>query len=286
MNIIGADIWRWIGTVGLVLVVSYLGIMLLIYAFQSQLLFFPKHEIANIPSDFGLPYDTVTIKTSDNINLAGWFIPHERSKGVILFCHGNAGNISHRIESIQIFHQLALSVLIFDYRGYGNSKGKPSEVGTYRDVEAAWKYLVEEKNIPPKEIIIFGRSLGGAIAAWLAQRVSPKALLIESTFTSIPDLGAEIYPFLPVKKFSKLKYTTKEYVKHLNCPVLIIHSPDDKVAPFHHGKAIFNYARDPKFFLEIRGSHNDGFLTSGDDYIDGIRSFLSGLKKAPSNQKH
>jgi len=194
---------------------------------------------------------------------------------VILFCHGNAGNISHRLESIQIFHRLGLNVFIFDYRGYGRSEGKPSEIGTYRDVEAVWQYLVEERQVSPNRIVVFGRSLGGAVAAWSANRHTPGALILESAFTSVPDIAAKLYPYLPVRLLSRFKYNTAEYLDEVDCPVLIVHSREDEIMPFSHGKQLFERARGPKEFLEISGTHNEGFITSEKRYIEGLNTFIS-----------
>ena len=194
---------------------------------------------------------------------------------MVLFCHGNAGNMSHRLESIRVFHRLGLSTLIFDYRGYGQSEGKPTEQGTYLDAEAAWRYLVQRQEVDPAEVFVFGRSLGGAIAAWLARGHTPKALIMESTFTSVPDIAAHLYPYLPVRLLSRFHYNAVDYVRQVNCPVLIVHSRDDEMIPFSHGRRLFETANEPKEFLEIRGSHNEGFMTSADRYEEGLASFLS-----------
>ncbi len=209
------------------------------------------------------------------MKLSGWFVPAERSRGVILFCHGNAGNISHRLESVQVFHRLGLSTFVFDYRGYGQSEGKPTEQGTYLDAEAAWRHLVQKQQVDPTEIIIFGRSLGGAIAAWLARDHPPKALIIESTFTSVRDIGAELYPYLPVRLLSRFDYNAMDYLRQVNCPVLIVHSRDDEIIPFSHGRRLLETANEPKEILEITGTHNEGFMTSAKRYEDGLDSFIS-----------
>ena len=246
-----------------------------IFIFQSNLVYFPERNLTTDPHSIGLSFETISFETGDGIRLLGWFIPYEGSMGVILFCHGNAGNISHRLDSIHIFHRLKLDVFIFDYRGYGKSEGKPSEVGTYRDVEAAWQYLVEERKVNPNRIIIFGRSIGGAIAAWLAQNRTPSALILESTFTSAPDLGAKLYPYLPIRLLSRFKYDTAGYLDMVNCPVLIVHSREDEMMPFIHGQRLFEKAKEPKSLLEISGSHNEGFLLSGKRYEEGLYTFIS-----------
>lgn len=257
-------------------VCSYIGFMVLIFFLQPRFIYFPEKEIYETPDRAGLSYEAVSFEAADGVKLSGWFVPAERPRGVVLFCHGNAGNITHRLASILVFHRLGLSTFIFDYRGYGASEGKPGEKGTYLDAEAAWRYLTEKRNLPPTEIIIFGRSLGGAIATRLAQDHKPKALIIESTFTSVPDIAANLYPFLPVRLLSRFDYNAREYIKQVDCPVLVIHSTGDDIIPFAHGRRLFEAAKEPKQFLEITGTHNDGFVTSGTRYEEGLNAFISG----------
>ena len=246
-----------------------------LYLNQSRYVYFPTRKITANPSDIGLLYEDVTIKTTDEVNISGWYIPAEKSRAVILFFHGNGGNISNRLDLIKIFYELRLNTFIIDYRGYGRSEGEPTEDGTYLDATAAWDYLVEKKKIAPDEIIVFGRSLGGPIAAWLAMDRKTKGLILDSTFTSIKDIGAKLYPYLPVKRFFKFDYSTISYLKVVNSPVLIIHSKDDEYIPFIHAEKLFEFANEPKQFLEITGGHNIGFMTSKDIYIEGINSFIS-----------
>lgn len=275
MNKTGKNKLNFLLWIGLAALFVYGAFSALIFIFQSHLIYFPDKTIAVTPDAIGLAYEQVSFTAEDGVRLSGWFIPSEKHRGALLFCHGNAGNISHRLESILIFHSLGLSVFIFDYRGYGSSEGKTTEQGTYRDAEAAWNYLIHEKEYSPSEIIIFGRSLGGAVAAWLAQNHTPMALILESTFTSAKDLGAEIFPFLPVRWLSRFNYNAIKYVRSVSSPILIIHSRNDDIIPFKNGKRLFETANNPKEFLEISGSHNDGFIISGNYYTAGINSFIS-----------
>ena len=263
---------------GIWLVIIIIGVYIIfagaLFIFQSRYIYFPERVLSADPDSIGLPFESVSLETTDGVKLAGWFIPSEGARGVILFFHGNAGNISHRLDSIRIFHQLGLDVFIFDYRGYGQSEGKPSEQGTYKDAEAAWRYLTEERQVKPNDIIVFGRSLGGAVASWLAQRYTPGALILESAFTSLPDIAATVYPYLPVRLLLRFEYNTAEYLGGVNCPVLIVHSRDDEMMPFSHGERLFEMAKEPKKFLEITGTHNDGFITSGKRYEEGLNAFI------------
>ena len=258
----------------------FLGLMLLLFVFQEKMVFFPGKRIGDTPEDVGLHYEDVYLVTNDNIKIHGWYIPHPDAKATLLFFHGNAGNISHRIESISIFYDIGLSVFIIDYRGYGKSDGRPSEHGTYRDAMAAWDHLVHERHLRPDEIIIFGRSLGGAVAASLAAKVTPAAVILEATFTSIKELGQYHYPYLPVSWISRIHYPADRHVASFNCPVLIIHSHQDEVVPVRFGQRLFNHAREPKMFLSISGDHNSGFLLSKDVYVKGIKQFFQSYMNA------
>jgi fermentation-respiration switch protein FrsA (DUF1100 family) len=199
-----------------------------------------------------------------------------------LFCHGNGGNIMHCLDSIDIFHDLGLNCFIFDYRGYGNSEGKPSEEGTFLDARAAYKWLTEKKKIPPGNIIAFGWSLGGSIAAKSAGEDKFAGLVVESAFTSYADMGLKFYPYMPVRKFARFRYSTIDYIKDVHCPVMIIHSRDDEIVPFEFGVELYETANQPKELVEIFGSHNDGFLVSGEIYKSAWMKWLKLLKESKS----
>ena len=264
--------------VAFLLIGGYGVFVVFLFSWQARLLYYPNQpsrELTSTPADIGLAYQSVELTSTDGLHIHGWFLPAAEARGVVLFCHGNAGNISHRLESLKIFHDLGLAVLIFDYQGFGQSQGKPSEQGTYDDVEAAWNYLTQERGIPAKDIVIFGRSLGAAIAAQLASRHQTGGLILESGFTSVPDLAATLYPFIPVRWLVRFSYNTRDYLNAVSSPVLVIHSRDDELIPFAHGRELFAAAKAPKQFLELRGGHNDGFLLSGQTYIDGLAAFLS-----------
>ena len=177
------------------LVLPYLALVVFLYLTQSGMLYLadmPSRKVEATPANIGLAFEPLSIATADGETLDAWFIPAEEPRGTLLFFHGNAGNISHRLDSIALFHRLGLNVLIFDYRGYGRSTGSPSESGLYKDAEAVWQYLTEERRMLADNIVLFGRSLGGAVAVWLADRVKPAGLIVESSFTSVPDLGAPL----------------------------------------------------------------------------------------------
>ena len=281
MNIFVHKIWFIFLLIFLLAGGLYICILIILMVFQSRFIFFPGDEITTTPGEIDLSYETVYFETEDGVKLTGWFVPARSERGVVLFCHGNAGNISHRLESIQVFHDLGLSTFIFDYRGYGRSEGKINEQGTYLDAKAAWRYLVQERQIEPASIIIFGRSLGGSIAAWLARESLPKALIIESSFTSIRNMASDMYPFLPIRLLLRYNYSTMDYLARVKCPVLIVHSRDDELIPFSHGQRLFETANDPKEFLEISGTHNEGFIESAEVYKGGLNSFLFVIQSTP-----
>ena len=266
-------IWKFL----LLGVCLYAGLTALIYLRQSSLIYYPNlpgRDLSATPQQLGLVYENIALVTADEVRLHGWFVPAENARGTLLFFHGNAGNVSHRLDSIAIFNRMNLDVLIIDYRGYGQSQGRISETGTYRDAEAAWLYLTETRGIDAGRIIVFGRSLGASIAAWLASQHRPAGLIVESGFSSVPSMAQRLYPFLPVKWLSKFSYDTADYVSAIACPLLVVHSPNDDIIPYAEGRLVYDAAPADKQFLDIRGGHNDGFFVSGEVYTDGLNRFI------------
>lgn len=259
--------------VGLGIYVSLGG---LLYLFQSRLVYLPWRDLEATPVEVGLSYQEVDFATADGVLLQGWLVPAELPRATVLFCHGNAGNISHFLAPIQVFHSLGLSTLVFDYRGYGKSQGRPTEQGTYLDAEAAWTFLVEKQQLKPEEIVVCGRSLGGPIAAWLAWQHLPRALILEATFTSIPDLARHLYPIFPARLLTRYEYCTLAWVSQVTCPVLVVHSRQDRLIPFSHGLQLYQAVRGPRAFLEISGGHSEGFELSAEQYREGLEAFLAG----------
>ena len=269
-------------------ILSYIGITALLYFFQSKFVYQPTAEIVSTPGDFGMNFEDVQLTASDGLSLHAWYVHADRTaRGVVLFCHGNAGNISHRIDSLFLWRDLGMDVLIFDYRGYGRSQGTPSEAGTHRDARAAWDYLIRQRQVPPERIVLYGRSLGGAMAAPLAADVSPAGLILESTFTSIPDLGSDLYWFLPVRWLARFQYNTLEAVRKVRCPLLVVHSQDDDLIPFSHGKRLFDAAGQPKTFHAMRGGHNEGWMLSlHEGYQRALDAFCAKCLTARPNHGH
>ena len=243
------------------------------YFLQPGMLFYPYKTLDALPSDWGLKYENVEITTTDYVQLHGWYLPAKNSNKVLLFFHGNGGNISHRGDSLKIFNQLGLNVLIIDYRGYGLSAGDLSEQGLYRDAMAAWQYLLK-RGYKESQIIIFGRSLGGAVAAQLARNVKPAGLIIESSFTSVRDMASRVLPLISKLVYLRFNFNTEATIKTIRLPVLVLHSPDDEIIPFELGKRVFVAANAPKYFYEMSGGHNDGFILSMPGYKNMLETFI------------
>lgn len=244
------------------------------YWHQPAMIFFPFKGLVQTPADWGMDYEDVYMETSDQLLLHGWFIPHPESKGTVLICHGNAGNISHRGDTLAIFHRMGLNVLIFDYRGYGRSEGTPSEEGIYNDARAAWKYLTGVKGIKSSNITLFGRSLGGVVAARLAREVQPNALIMESAFSSARDVAKEVFPLISRLVYLRYKFDAAEYLKEVDAPLLVLHSEEDEIIPYHLGQRLFAAGKKPKYFKKLTGDHNNGFLMSQPDYENALNEFL------------
>ncbi|MDP2795404.1 MAG: alpha/beta hydrolase [Sulfurisoma sp.] len=259
------------------LALAYGGLAALLFLFQDSLAYYPQigREIYATPREHGLDYEPLSLATPDGERLDAWLVPAPRSRGVVLFLHGNAGNLSHRMDSIVMFHRLGYSVLIFDYRGYGRSTGKPSEAGLYRDAQTAWDHLTRQRGIPPGRIVIFGESLGGAMAAWLAARERPGALVLSSVLISAPELAADLYPWLPTRWLLRMRYDTRAALAEARCPVLVAHSPNDEIIPFRHGQTLFEAAAEPKVFLPLAGGHNDGFIFMRAEWVNVLAGFLN-----------
>jgi len=252
-------------------------IILIVYLkyYERRLIYFPAKNFEFTPQDYGLKYDNVYFMTKDNIRLNGWFIPAENPKATILYFHGNAGNISHRLEVIEIFNRLNLNVFIFDYRGYGRSEGKPSETGLYKDSEAAYDYLIQRKDVSKDRIIAFGKSIGANVAIDLASKKNVALLIVYSGFTCAYDMGKRIFPFLPLFKWIvKVKFDAENKIRDIKIPKLIIHSIDDEIVPFELGKKLFEAAAVPKEIYSLRGGHNEAILMAREEFSSKIGSFL------------
>lgn len=266
------------------IVTIVLGLVLLngfMYLRQPSMIFYPSREMVAKPSDWGLDYSDVQLVSDDGVALHGWYIPHPGAQRAVLFLHGNGGNISHRGDSVPIFHRLGFNVLIIDYRGYGQSEGRPSEAGLYQDAASAWRYLTETREFAHQDIVIFGRSLGGAVAAQLASQVDAGALILESTLSTARDFAASAFPFLSHVLYVRYDFNSVARLQHVNCPVLVLHSPADQIMPYRLGEKLYAAAREPKQFVALRGDHNSGFLLSQPGYEQALGKFIGTILHNP-----
>jgi hypothetical protein len=247
---------------------------------ESRGIYFPTKNIEFTPQLVALAFKDVYFKTEDNIQINGWFIPNSNAKYTLLFCHGNAGNIGHRLEKIAMFNKMNLNVFIFDYRGYGKSIGRPSESGIYLDVKAAYDYLIRQLQMSPENIpeniILYGESLGCAVAINLAAAEKVGALIAEGAFSKGRDMARHYYPFLPSFLFANT-FDCLTKIKKVSVPKLFIHSRNDEIVPFKLAKKLYVAAGETKYFAELQGDHNSAFLSSQDMYISSIISFIEKL---------
>ncbi len=259
----------------LVLLLVMGGLLLLL---EKRLIYFPMRAHDVTPAGLGLAHEELTLRTEDGVRLHGWFLPVKGSRLTVLVSHGNAGNVSHRLDRALLMQsRLGVDTLLFDYRGFGSSEGSPDEEGTYRDARAAYRWLVA-RGVSPERIVLFGESLGSAVALQLALEVEVLALVLESPFASIPEMARAVYPFLPLWPFVRTRYDNVAKVGRLRMPLLVLHGARDEVVPFAQGRRVFDKAPEPKTFFAIKGaSHNDTYVVGGDAYWKALREFLDGL---------
>jgi fermentation-respiration switch protein FrsA (DUF1100 family) len=244
--------------------------------FERANLYFPSKEPSGAhPGSYGLKFEEATLPASDGPLIRAWYVENRPDSPVLLFCHGNAGNITHRLDKLLIFRRAGASVLLYDYRGYGASTGSPSEQGTYRDAEAAYRWLVEEKGVAPGRIVLYGESLGAAVAVEISLRHKAAGLILDSAFTSTADMGRLLLPFLPIGPLIRNRYESLAKIPKVPCPVLVMHNPQDDIVHFEMGHRLYADAPEPKTFFEMKGGHNEGFLDTGEPYEEAVRAFLA-----------
>jgi len=259
---------------GIIVLAAYVAVCIVVGLFQRRLIYFPTREYEFVPTDVGLSFEEVTLTGGDGVRLCAWLIPHQAPKGTVLFFHGNGGNISHRLVAVKTWHNLGYTVLILDYRGYGRSEGTPSEAGLYRDAQAAWRYLTESRGEKADRIILFGESLGGAVAIDLAANCRPAALVVESTFPSLLAVAKLHYPLLPVGLLLRERYDSLGKIARVSCPKLFFHGTDDELIPLAVARPLYDAATPPKQLIETPGGHNEAGFTYSSAYADRLGAFL------------
>jgi len=241
---------------------------------ENLFVFFPQRAFDFTPESFHLKYRDAYFVTEDGKTLHGWFFPGNEDDTVLLHFHGNAGNISHRLDLVRHLLRRRLQVFIFDYRGFGKSEGRPSEKGLYRDGVAAYDYLVQKEGVFPGKIVLHGHSLGAAAAIEVALNRGAKSLILESAFTSTRDMAKTLPLFFLLAPLLPANYNNLEKVGHVHIPKLIIHGDNDEVVPFSMGERLLLAAAEPKNFLRLRGAgHNDTYVVGGDSYLDTVEKF-------------
>ena len=258
------------------LIVGIILFLIFVRYLENTSIFYPERTLGATPKDLGLPFEDVTITTQDHVKLHGWLIKAPSARSTLIFFHGNAGNIGGRLGKIDFFHQIGLSVLIIDYRGYGKSEGHPTEQGIYDDATAAYDYLLQRDDMKGQNIISYGASLGGAVAIDLAIKRDVSCVIVDSTFSSAVDMAKRIYPFIP-SFLIKSKMNSIDKVKDISAPILFIHSIEDQTVPFALGKKLYDAAPGKKEFIEITGSHTDGHIYDEEKIRNRIKAFLNNL---------
>ncbi len=261
----------------LILILGLGTIVVYLRSIEKKIIFYPTKEIEFLPKELGLAFEDIIFKTKDNIELNAWFLPNKFAHYTIIFCHGNAGNISHRLEKIKFFNELGCNCFIFDYRGYGRSKGSPSEKGLYLDTQGAYDYLLS-RGIKPEQIVGYGESIGGAAIVDLASKNKMAAIIVDSGFSNAQDMARIIYPFIPSRIFSS-RFNSLNKIQSIKIPKLIIHSLNDEIVPYKLGRKLFDNAASPKEPLQIRGGHNRCFFESEAALKEKIADFLKRIQE-------
>lgn len=268
--------WRVVRVVRFGLAV-YLSLVLLMMFFEESLIYFPIRYPEGDWAPAGLEFEDATFETSDGVRLHGWYVPHDDPRAVLLFSHGNAGNITHRAHVLRTFERLGVAVLIYDYRGYGRSEGSPNEEGVIRDARAARAWLAQRAGVAEEQIVLLGRSLGSAVSVQLAAQDGARGLVLESSFTSMPDVAAKHYPWLPVRLVMRNRFDSAEVIGRYHGPLLQSHGDRDTIIPIELGRRLFELANEPKQFYVLRGSdHNDPHPAEYYEVLDAWLEELDG----------
>ena len=244
-------------------------------ALENSLIYFPMKFPEGDWAPRGIAVEDAWFAAADGTKIHGWYVPHEQPRAVVLFCHGNGGNITHRADDIRALHdRVGAAVLIFDYRGYGKSEGKPDEPGVLADARAARTWLAQKAGVAENRIVLMGESLGGAVAVDLAAD-GARALILENTFSSMPDVAAFHYPWVPVRLLMRTRFDSAAKIRSYHGPLFQSHGDRDSIVPLEFAKRLFDAANEPKQFLLVEGAdHNDA---RSPQYYDKLREFLEGV---------
>lgn len=258
----------------LIVIVFVIAFKVFFILLEQKGLYHPYKEIPETPKNLGIVFEDINFKTTDGQLLNGWFVPAKDAKVTVLYCHGNAGNMYHRLHKVKFFHEMEVNFFIFDYRGYGKSTGKPTEKGLYKDAQTAYDYLASRNDVDKNKIVVYGKSLGGPVAADLCNKRQACALILEGSFATVLLRAQQIYPFLPMKLLITQKYDAMSRVQSLRIPKLIAHGRQDEVISFRHAEILYAAAANPRQFLPFDGGHNDDVYVTSAAYIDVLLNFF------------
>jgi len=246
---------------------------------EKEFIFFPDKKIIQTPAEAALAYEDIYFETEDGVNINGWFVPYTDSRSMLLWFHGNAGNLSHRVDQLRLLHhELKTNIFMVDFREYGQSEGHVSVEGTRQDALSSYDYLLKRSDIDPEKIIVFGQSLGAAVAVELATSRDVQGLILEAPFTSIREMARAVFPWLPIGRFLSTKYDSLSKIKQVRAPLLILHGDRDEVVPFSQGRQLYEAGNKPKTFYPISGAgHNNTYLVGGRPYFKTMKEFIEGL---------
>lgn len=264
----------WLFIASLIAALAWVGVAVLVWWRQADRVFVPVRKLYGTPADIGLSFRDIGFQAEDGPRLHGWLV-EGGDRGALLVLHGNTGNISTRLQSLRLWARLGVDVFVIDYRGYGKSEGTPDEAGLYRDAMAAWRWLTSTGGYAPERIVVLGRSLGGPVAAWLAARVAPAALVLEATFTSLPELARETFRLLPARRMCRFRFGTLDHVASGRCPVLVVHSREDELVKFEHARRLVAAAPGRGELLALTGLHHTLAAAAPEAYRAGLEAFIA-----------
>ena len=268
----------WLWWIVKIPLIAYLIIVVAAMFFENSLLFFPSVYPDGNWQPQALKFEDAWFSSADGAALHGWYVPKQNAKAAVLFCHGNAGNLTHRAEILRALHdRVGVSTLIFDYRGFGRSKGKPNETGVLADARAARRWLADREKIAETDIVVMGESIGGAVAVDLAARDGARALILESTFNNLPDTAAFHYPFLPVRWLMRSRFDSAAKIGDYRGPVWQVHGDADTIIPLEFGRRLFDAANEPKQFKLLAGHDHNDPMPPG--YYEELAAFLDELPR-------
>jgi uncharacterized protein len=261
-------------------VIFAVGFVMTPHALERLFVYYPSRQLSADPGNVGLNFQDIVVVAEDNVKLHGWFVPSEGANRTMMIFHGNGGNIGDRVPWVRLLHDLGVHVFVFDYRGYGKSEGNPFEEGLYRDARAVYGWWVRERQPRGEKLIIFGESLGGAVAVHLAARVPTAGLILQSTFTSARDMAKTMFPIGLLLPLTGIRFDSEKEIARVACPKFMIHGTRDEIVPFQLGKRLHDVAPHPKLFYSVpEAGHNDLVWVAGAEYSRQMRAFLSSIQE-------